>query len=100
MFVFRRITFVEAFCLMLHCVTFSVYTGIFPEPDKDPVIQIANMVVYQGEKTPFIRNVFTLDSCAPILGSKVYSYKTEKELLQVGVHSVLISEGFSIFEIM
>lgn len=23
--------------------------GIFPEPDKDPVIQIANMVVRQGE---------------------------------------------------
>jgi DNA polymerase delta subunit 1 len=23
--------------------------GIFPEPDKDPVIQIANMVTRQGE---------------------------------------------------
>jgi DNA polymerase delta subunit 1 len=23
--------------------------GIFPEPDKDPVIQIANMVIRQGE---------------------------------------------------
>ena len=32
--------------------------GIFPEPDKDPVIQIANMVIRQGDKEPFIRNVF------------------------------------------
>ncbi|KAF6018928.1 POLD1 [Bugula neritina] len=55
--------------------------GIFPEPDKDQVIQIANMVVNQGEKTPFIRNVFTLKSCAPIVGSKVHSYNTEMELL-------------------
>jgi DNA polymerase delta subunit 1 len=23
--------------------------GVFPEPDKDPVIQIANMVIRQGE---------------------------------------------------
>jgi len=57
--------------------------GIFPEPDKDQVIQIANMVVNQGEKTPFIRNVFTLKSCAPIVGSKVHSYNTEMELLSV-----------------
>lgn len=57
--------------------------GIFPEADKDPVIQIANMVVNQGEKTPFIRNVFTLDTCAPIVGSKVYSYAAESELLKV-----------------
>ncbi|XP_067951635.1 DNA polymerase delta catalytic subunit-like [Watersipora subatra] len=56
--------------------------GIFPEPDKDPVIQIANMVTNQGEKTPFIRNVFTLDTCAPIIGSKVYSFQSEKELLK------------------
>ena len=45
--------------------------GIFPEPEKDPVIQIANMVVRQGEKEPFIRNVFTLDTCAQIVGSQV-----------------------------
>ena len=31
--------------------------GVFPEAEKDPVIQIANMVVTQGEKEPFIRCV-------------------------------------------
>ena len=52
--------------------------GIFPEPEKDPVIQIANMVVRQGEKEPFIRNVFTLDTCAQIVGSclKASSYRS------------------------
>nr|BAO20831.1 DNA polymerase delta catalytic subunit [Baculentulus morikawai] len=56
--------------------------GIFPEPEKDPVIQIANMVIRQGESDPFIRNVFTLDTCAPIVGSQVCSYKSEKEMLE------------------
>jgi len=56
--------------------------GIFPEPEKDPVIQIANMVVRQGEKEPFIRNVFTLDTCAQIVGSQVISCSKEQELLE------------------
>lgn len=56
--------------------------GIFPEPEVDPVIQIANMVMRQGEKEPFIRNVFTFKSCAPIVGSQVLSFKTEPELLR------------------
>ena len=57
--------------------------GIFPEPEKDPVIQIANMVVRQGEKDPFIRNVLTLDSCASIVGSHVMSFDREWNLLKV-----------------
>lgn len=56
--------------------------GIFPEAEKDPVIQIANMVIRQGEQEPFIRNVFTLDTCAPIVGSDVISYNKETELLE------------------
>ena len=55
--------------------------GVFPEPEHDPVIQIANMVSCQGEKDPFIRNVFTLKSCAPIVGSDVLCFDTEKEML-------------------
>jgi DNA polymerase delta subunit 1 len=55
--------------------------GIFPEAEKDPVIQIANMVVRQGEKEPFIRNVFTLDTCAQIVGSQVISCAREQDLL-------------------
>ncbi|XP_071104876.1 DNA polymerase delta catalytic subunit-like [Haliotis cracherodii] len=56
--------------------------GVFPEADKDPVIQIANMVIRQGERDPFIRNVYTLNTCAPVVGSEVLSFKTEKEMLE------------------
>lgn len=45
--------------------------GIFPEPEHDPVIQIASMVLQQGAAKPFIRNVFTLDTCASIVGCQV-----------------------------
>ncbi|KAF9526132.1 DNA polymerase family B-domain-containing protein [Crepidotus variabilis] len=55
--------------------------GIFPEASMDPVIQIANMVTRQGDSKPFIRNIFTLNSCANIVGSQVISFKEEKELL-------------------
>jgi DNA polymerase delta subunit 1 len=55
--------------------------GFFPEPEKDPVIQIANVVTLQGDKKPIIRNVFTLDTCNPIPGAQVLSYTTEQKLL-------------------
>lgn len=55
--------------------------GVFPEADKDPVIQIASQVQRQGEKEPFIRNVMTLKSCAPIVGAQVLSFPTEQQLL-------------------
>ncbi|RDB23547.1 DNA polymerase delta catalytic subunit [Hypsizygus marmoreus] len=56
--------------------------GIFPEPQTDPVIQIANMVTRQGEQQPFIRNIFTLNTCSNIVGSQVISFKDEGKLLQ------------------
>jgi DNA polymerase delta subunit 1 len=56
--------------------------GIFPEPQHDSVIQIANMVMRQGEREPFIRNVFTLDTCAPIVGAQVISSPTEQIMLK------------------
>lgn len=56
--------------------------GIFPEPEHDPVIQIANMVVRQGQHEPFLRNVFTLDTCAPIVGCQVLSFPDERKLLE------------------
>ena len=61
--------------------------GVFPEADKDRVIQIANVVVRQGEKEPFIENVFTLDDCDPIVGKEVISFDKgkEDELLEVSV---------------
>ena len=55
--------------------------GVFPEPEKDSVIQIANMVTRQGDKDPFIRNIFTLNTCAPIVGSQVLSYMKEDDML-------------------
>ncbi|XP_049801348.1 DNA polymerase delta catalytic subunit isoform X1 [Schistocerca nitens] len=56
--------------------------GVFPEPNHDPVIQIANMVIRQGEHEPFLRIVFTLDTCAPIVGCKVLSFDKETEMLE------------------
>ncbi|KAJ7493450.1 DNA polymerase family B-domain-containing protein [Mycena galericulata] len=56
--------------------------GIFPEAEEDPVIQIANMVTRQGEQKPFIRNVFTLNTCSHIVGSQVLPFQDEKKLLQ------------------
>lgn len=41
-------------------------------PLKDP---------YPGETTPFIRNVFTLETCAHIVGSQVLSFTRESEML-------------------
>ncbi|CAI9108744.1 OLC1v1008422C1 [Oldenlandia corymbosa var. corymbosa] len=55
--------------------------GHFPEPTHDPVIQVANLVTLQGEDQPFVRNVMTLKSCAPIAGVDVMSLDTEKEVL-------------------
>ncbi|KAJ2382820.1 DNA-directed DNA polymerase delta, partial [Coemansia sp. RSA 2611] len=55
--------------------------GVFPEAKVDPVIQIANVVTIQGQKLPFIRNVFTLDTCAPIPGVHVLSFQNEAEML-------------------
>ena len=59
-------------------------TGVFPEASKDSVIQISNMVIRQGERDPFIRNVFTLNTCAPIVGSQVLSFSKEADMLKVG----------------
>ena len=55
--------------------------GIFPEPEHDPVIQIANYVIRQGETEPFIRVIFCLDTCLPIVGHEVRSYDDERKLL-------------------
>ena len=56
--------------------------GIFPEPNHDPIIQIANMVIKQGDSEPFLRNIFTLDTCAPIIGCQVLSFDKEQTLLE------------------
>ena len=47
----------------------SADKGRFPQPQTDPIIQIANIVKVHGDTEPLVRNVFTLDTCAPIVGS-------------------------------
>jgi len=55
--------------------------GIFPEAEHDPVIQIAAMVQRQGDSAPFIRVIFTLNSCGSIVGNKVLCFEKESQLL-------------------
>jgi DNA polymerase delta subunit 1 len=55
--------------------------GHFPEAEKDPVIQIANVVMVYGEQKPIVQNVFTLKGCLPIVGAQVISSDTEEEML-------------------
>ncbi|KAH9421124.1 DNA polymerase delta 1, catalytic subunit [Dermatophagoides pteronyssinus] len=56
--------------------------GIFPEPEIDPIIQIANYVTRQGEPEPFIRVIFCLKTCLPIVDHEVRCYDDEKKMLQ------------------
>lgn len=72
--------------MCLSHVIFLFVVGVFPEAEVDPVIQIASMVQRQGEKEPFIRTVFTLQSCASIVGSQILCFTQEKKLLQVHNH--------------
>jgi DNA polymerase delta subunit 1 len=56
--------------------------GHFPEPAHDPVIQIASLVSVTGSPRPAVRNILTLDTCAPIAGAEVMSFSCEKALLR------------------
>ena len=49
---------------------------------KNPPLQIANMIIRQGEPEPFIKNVLTLNTCGQIVGSEVLECKTEEQLLE------------------
>ena len=46
------------------------------------MIQIASMVTEHGSDKPLVRNVMTLGTCAPIVGSEVMSFTSEEELLK------------------
>ncbi|RZC43128.1 DNA polymerase delta catalytic subunit [Asbolus verrucosus] len=56
--------------------------GIFPEPNVDPVIQIANVIKLHGDEDVVTRNIFTLKSCAPIGHAEVRSFDSEGEMLE------------------
>lgn len=55
--------------------------GHFPDAAFDPVIQIANTLTLQGSDRPIIRNVFTLNTCLPIVGAHVICSEREDEML-------------------
>lgn len=55
--------------------------GVFPEPEIDPVIQIANYVIRQGEPEPFIRAIFCLGQVAPIVDVDVRCFDDERKML-------------------
>jgi DNA polymerase delta subunit 1 len=55
--------------------------GIFPEANQDPVIQIANVVTRYGEKKPFVRNVFCLDTTSLIVNTQIFAFDREEKML-------------------
>lgn len=55
--------------------------GIFPEANQDPVIQIANVVTRYGEKKPFVRNVFCLDTTSLIVNTQIFEFDREEKML-------------------
>ncbi|PHH88331.1 hypothetical protein CDD83_7685 [Cordyceps sp. RAO-2017] len=55
--------------------------GIFPEANQDPVIQIANIVTKYGDKKPFVRNVFCLDTTSSIVATQVLEFEKEDKML-------------------
>ncbi|KII69447.1 DNA polymerase delta catalytic subunit [Thelohanellus kitauei] len=76
--------------------------GIFPEATIDQVIQIANTITIYGHEDQTIKVVFTLGSCAPIVGACVMPYKTEKEMLRGWARFIIdvdpdIITGYNIF---
>jgi DNA polymerase delta subunit 1 len=55
--------------------------GVFPEANQDPVIQIANVVTRYGEKKPFVRNVFCLDTTSLIVNTQIFEFDREEKML-------------------
>eukprot|EP00948_MAST-09A_sp_MAST-9A-sp1_P000885 g885.t1 len=55
--------------------------GHFPEPEKDPVIQIATVLQVQGEDKPYYKSCLVLGSCTPIVGVHLQCFDREEDLL-------------------
>ena len=68
--------------------------GHFPDAQIDPVIQIATLVTEQGSDKPIIRAVWTLDTCAPIVGADVLSLRMSENCFGTGVISSRVRPGF------
>jgi DNA polymerase delta subunit 1 len=61
--------------------------GHFPDAAFDPVIQIANTVTLQGSDVPIIRNVFTLNTCLPIVGAQVICMHNTQYTIQYTINN-------------
>jgi DNA polymerase delta subunit 1 len=66
--------------------------GVFPEPEHDPVIQIANYVWDHGAEAASSKVVFTLKSCASIVGADVVSFEGEGEMLSAWSRFVRLAD--------
>ena len=67
--------------------------GHFPKPELDPVIQIACCLSDSHSiSEPHIKVVFTLHSCAPIVGAHVVACDTEEQLLMSWLRFFLLSD--------
>ena len=73
----------------IECISES---NAFPEAEKDPVIQIACVLVKFGQSEPYSRCVFTLNSCSPISGTTVKSFDCERKLLMAFTEFVNLSD--------
>ena len=67
--------------------------GVFPEPEKDRVIQIANHVTLQGSTAPVLKNIFCLKECAPISGAQVLSFEKEEDMLRSWLQFLLACDA-------
>jgi len=54
----------------------------FPQAEKHPVIQIANVCKIHTQEEPFVKNIFTLNTCSNIVGAEVRSHEKEDQLLK------------------
>lgn len=55
--------------------------GHFPDPEHDPVIQIASYLTTHGSPGQPLRVVHVLGTCAPIAGAVLHTFSEERELL-------------------
>ncbi len=81
-------------------------SGDFPVPEKDPVIQIGVVLIrppFVGHpETEITKHIFVLGNCDEIPGANVYSYETEKEMLEGWMEKMFvwnpdILTGYNIF---
>ncbi|KAL0579128.1 H(+)-transporting V0 sector ATPase subunit d [Marasmius crinis-equi] len=68
-------------------MSFDIETNLgpkrsFPHPNTEGILQIATMMVQHDAMEPYFRSVMVLETCKDIPGTRVTTYKTEKDLLQ------------------